>query len=750
MWIGFWVQVILCSPGLSQPEDRVIRLNEKFSLRDLAREHLGDPDQWRVILLYNGFENLSDLPHQGTITIPAALFKEISKKLDQAGGLIHQASMEGAGVLARENLSQAVRFHAQGLELRSKGQMDKAMENADQALKYSQQALSETRGKRVRSVSALLARKHGQVQSRGPENPLWIDAEVHQEFVEKERVRTLKSSRGQILFVDGSQLNLDEDSLTVIGQMKENLIESGIKTDVTVLRGDVLFQLAALSPKKTFSVMSPGVAADVRSTYFRTSRDAGEVTRITNYDGEIDVTAQGRAVKVGKNEGTKIESGKGPDAPQKLLPAPVITRPGLNQTIRSETVSFEWEAVADAASYRLEIAEDREFLMISFSQDITSTRHVWTAPRSGAYYFRFHTRDAAGLSGPFSTTGVLFMNLDHSPPYLAVQEPSDGETIPSDEVTVRGEAEKGAMVKINGLEIPLQADGGFIRQVHVKKGEQTLTITARDASGNEAVLNRKIVSVPGTRLVVLDTPNPLILNKTPVPISGEIRPGARLEINGETQPLSGKFSWLLNLTEGAHEVQIRAFRKPGEDQEIRLYVTVDLTPPQITADPFPAYTPEARADLSGRLSEPARVMVNGRPVETEKDRFKLTLNLAEGPNVFDLTAVDPAGNKTGKTLSIFRDSLPPEILRHGTHPPKTRGGEIASLTVEARDQGMGLAKTGRFVLHVSDQTLNGILTLNPANNMFNGSLFIPPGASGPVVITEIRIQDRLGNETVGP
>jgi len=231
-----------------EPDIVRISLKENDSLRSMASTYLGDPNEWKVILYYNGFAGPADVNADTTIAIPVKLYKETAKRILEAGELTRRANMEGAGILAKDIIENSIRLQNDAVALKNKGKLRQARKVAAEAVEYSQKALSVTKKKKIRSISALLSKKHGSIQNRMPPQPLWVDTMINQELAEKEHVRSLSKSRGQLLFIDGSRMNLNENSLAVIGMMKENVVDKSYKTSVTVLEGDILVQLASLTP----------------------------------------------------------------------------------------------------------------------------------------------------------------------------------------------------------------------------------------------------------------------------------------------------------------------------------------------------------------------------------------------------------------------------------------------------------------------------------------------------------------------
>src|SRR5687767_544445 len=85
LWLalcGCW----LLGPGaLAQTgEGLTIRVEEGDTLRDLAAEHLGDPDLWTEILRANGLDAITDVHPGLELRIPAAEVVQANRALQDA------------------------------------------------------------------------------------------------------------------------------------------------------------------------------------------------------------------------------------------------------------------------------------------------------------------------------------------------------------------------------------------------------------------------------------------------------------------------------------------------------------------------------------------------------------------------------------------------------------------------------------------------------------------------------------------
>lgn len=75
---------------------------------------------------------------------------------------------------------------------------------------------------------------------------------------------------------------------------------------------------------------------------------------------------------------------------------------------------------------------------------------------------------------------------DDTPPSVVIDSPEDGSTVDSYVVTVTGITEPGVDLTVNGLAVGVEGDGSFSCALLLEEGENTITATATDASGNSA------------------------------------------------------------------------------------------------------------------------------------------------------------------------------------------------------------------------------------------------------------------------
>ena len=728
------------------PDDVQITLKADESLRQVSERLLGDGDAWQVILRCNGIEHPDEVSPGTLLRIPVGLYTRLQRHLERAASLISQANREGAALLAEKEIAEAIHLRDQAQRLKQEARLQAAVEQAILAEAGALAAMDKAKSTQTHTTEAWLTTKSGTVQNRPPGASRWQQTELQQRLQERERVRTLADSRCRITFSDQSELSLDEHALVVIGSMEKNVIRSSYSNSVSMIEGDIMVHLASISQQKHFEVNLPDITTNVRSLDFLTSRDKKNVTRISNYDGEIDISAGGGQVTVKKNQGTKIVPGNQPTTPKALLPPPEVLSPGPEQKLYRTEVLFIWEPVAGARQYQIEISSSSTFTDLLSSEKISEQRFQWEAVSGGVYFLRIKTIDQDGCPGSYSEPLSFLVDPDKQPPFLVLHSPGGDLLIADKEIEVRGEVEKEALLRINGQEVRPDDTGHFQYAVPLSGEKTVISVEATDPAGNITTVERTVSLQQDKQLIRLDSPEKIISKTEKVAIFGRLLPGARLQINKKPVQATEVFTHLLHLTEGEHMIDVEAVGSNGQSDTLRLQVVVDLHSPEIQVSDIAQATADGQITLSGMVSEEGTVTLNGRAIRLSGQRFKEVVSLTEGSNELRLVAQDVAGNRSFWKETVLRDSQPPEILRKNVSPFETKGGEVVRLSAQIHDAGAGIARSGSFIIEVNGTLFKGILKRTGEDGSdFVGSVFVLSGVAGAVKVRKIQVQDMVGN-----
>ncbi|MCW5212412.1 FecR domain-containing protein [Desulfobulbus sp. TB] len=727
-------------------QDQVqIPLKAGESLRQFSKRLLGDGDAWPIILRCNGIAHPDALSPGIKLRVPIGLYTNLQKHLAEAALLISKANQEGAALLAKKDITEAVRLREQALVLKKQGTLRDALKQAALAEAQAKVALSRAKNRQTRVAQAWVAATAGTVQNRRPGTSHWQETKLQQKLQEREKVRTLADSRCQIKFSDQSQLSLGEQALVVIGSMKKNIIRSAYSNSVSIFEGDLLVHLASLNQKKSFEVKLPDIKTDIRSLEFLASHDKNNVTRIANYDGEIDIISAGGQVTVKKNQGTKVVPGQQPTTPKKLLLPPIILMPKSQQKVYGNMLLFRWKPVSSAWHYQIEISDSTAFTNLFVSEKINTSSFHWKKAPTGEYFFRIKTVDQNGCPGPSSEPLNFFIYpVDTLPPYLVLYAPAHDMVLTKKKVDVRGEVEKNAVLRINGKEVEPDKNGYF--QYAVVPENAVIIVKAMDFAGNVSTVKRTVRLQQQDKLMQLDGPEKIFSKTKEVTLSGRLQSGVQLRINKRAIQAANAFTYMLHLPQGEHRIDVEAIGLDGQQDIQHIEVVIDLHPPKIQVNDIQQVTAQNKIMVKGTVSEQGTVRLNDRPVSLSDKSFEETVSLSEGNNRLVLVAKDLAGNRSSWNKTVLFDTQPPKILKKKLSIPTTKGGEVVRLTVWARDDGVGTARSGSFILEVNKTLFRGTLKKTGKDaTVFAGNVFILPGVAGAVKVRKMRIEDMLGN-----
>lgn len=325
----------------------------------------------------------------------------------------------------------------------------------------------------------------------------------------EDSLRTMKGAQARVKFPSNEVVQINENSLVVLKPEK-------IMQEVQLLQGDIRASRAKV-------IMPGGTVVKPRGTnaeyHARVKEDESEVVFV--YKGEVNVTAQGKTVKVKEGFGTQVLKSAPPiepmplsnfkdfnpkdmptSVPQKIAPQSsnkpmIFTPPTLPSMENSGGIGKSKSVVPKniLVNYHLQLAKDEQFKQIVLEKtdptEIGFDVKAQSIP-DGRYYMRVAFRDALGVQGPYSAPNTV--TKDTVPPQLLDINPTDGQKFQGSNAycDVSGKAKGAVSVSINEQVVFLGNDGQFSRVIHFKEGVNIIQILARDANGNETVVRRQV------------------------------------------------------------------------------------------------------------------------------------------------------------------------------------------------------------------------------------------------------------------
>ncbi len=176
-------------------------------------------------------------------------------------------------------------------------------------------------------------------------------------------------------------------------------------------------------------------------------------------------------------------------------------------------------------------------------------------------------------------TLTLHLRLATAAPWVNLEEPVDGALLAQRELRVLGTVQDGCAVMVNGR--PVTIKQGLIDELLVlPEGASTVTVEARDAAGNLAVVERSVFvdTLPPT--ITLD-PLPRATRHARINVTGTTE-GATSILIGDV-PLqigaNGSFWAEVALLEGTNSLGLRAIDAAGHEATASAEVVLDTSAP---------------------------------------------------------------------------------------------------------------------------------------------------------------------------
>lgn len=748
--------------ALAQSADVLtVRVEEGDTLRDLAAEHLGDPDLWTEILRANGLSAVTDIHPGLELKIPAGQVAQANRALDAALGVIQAATEEGARLFAPDEIAEAIRLRDEGVAARKDGRWDEAVRLADLSRLSASQALAMAIEQRDAAAEAVLSDRHGWVEGQRPQELVWSDRDLNAILIEEEKVRTLSRSTAQITFRDDSRLRLNANSQALIQRMRVDPLSREEEAKVSLIEGDFYALLAGRSQRRNFELEIPEVETRIDSTSFWVRRD-DTGSKFTNYDERIlQVSAQGASVDLGRNEATLVRTGAPPSEKIQVLPPPVLLAPQDDAVAFNAEIELSWDPVEDAAGYWLEIALDPAFRrMVESRWGLTELAYEPDPLDIGVYYWRVAALDKFGLPGERTDPWRFRVQTDVTPPYLAIGGPAENAILREAPVRVQGETEPGVTLILNGEPVPLGADGRFDVPFEPSPGLNSVVIEAQDTAGNTTERSRAFVFMPDQQAAIEFnptiprlSPRHFVTDRDVISIGGRTEAAARIVIaaaDGAERASAyadddGAFGVNIPLRAPEEHFTVQVVSPSGFASQDAFDVAIDQEPPKIELEARPpAVTAVEWLPLRGRLPGGERLLINGEPAELIDQTFDEAITLREGRNAIELVATDLVGNVSVEKFEVVLDQEPPTLIRQEVTPGGAGPGDRVTVEVVASDES-GMKQAAPFTLRVGDAELSDFLRLDRSRGSYRSTLVISEGMQGAVALKDVELEDYAGN-----
>lgn len=320
-----------------------------------------------------------------------------------------------------------------------------------------------------------------------------------------------------IEFADGSSLVLESNSHLELDSLSSFELNGMVDSTLRLNRGTIKTRVIKREPKSLFRTITPSAIAAVRGTEYRVSVSpeinanqaadnqtpsaqtvktehevtAKQTTRVEVYTGLVDVGAEKVTYPVPAAFGLLAKQGEPPQAPVKLLNAPVFDAFKTQQTRAFDTLSkaiaainIRWQALPNASGYQLNVLaahtlqNEQDNSQGSAGESAQKSEQLIKSYRSsdnelnlnelpvGCYQLSLRAIDTLGLHG-MAANKRLCLNQQIATPLLAIvplqqsDKPIDDKQ-PDSEQTIKLNWDKVSDATNYRIQVASDADFGNI------------------------------------------------------------------------------------------------------------------------------------------------------------------------------------------------------------------------------------------------------------------------------------------------
>src|ERR1700688_4727541 len=339
----------------------------------------------------------------------------------------------------------------------------------------------------------------GTIRVRKGNGNSWINADYNVPLEKGDVVQTGAEGMAKIVFNDGTNYTVKQDSLIVIEENSAN-DQQQTNVSVAVSTGTVDLSTATYVQGSKSQVIVAGATASLApdSAAMVHNDPKADQHEILVKKGSGDITRNGETVRLADWEKVSFQA-EGPHM-DKLKeigpPTPISPANMMPMFVSSDPkpIEFSWTAMANAKSYRLRISRNPYFSSTIVDRKVHTADVLVSGLEQGAYYWVVQSQDAAGKESVESEKN-RFTIIPKGSDTAAINLDLDPLIQHGHVIELTGKTEVGARVMVNGREVPVVGSDGAFHYFTppLATGESTITITAQNAKGGVNTLQKKVV-----------------------------------------------------------------------------------------------------------------------------------------------------------------------------------------------------------------------------------------------------------------
>ncbi len=339
----------------------------------------------------------------------------------------------------------------------------------------------------------------GTVRIKKASSNSWVRADYSVPLEKGDVIQTGSEGMAKIVFNDGTNYTVKQDSLIVI---EENSANERQQTNVAVSVNTGTVDLATgtyTQGSKSEVTMDGATASLAPDSAARVSKDPkSERDELLITKGSGSVERNGETLQLAdwekasfKPNSAHLEKIKEIGPPTPISPANMMP---IFISHDPKPVEFSWTPMANAKGYRLQISRNPYFSSLIVDRKVNSADVMVAGLSEGPYYWMVRSFDAQEKESAESEKN-RFTIIEKEAGSGAIALTLEPFVQHGHVIELTGKTEIGARVMVNGREVPVVGpDGSFhFFTPPLANGETLITITAQNSRGGVNTQQQKVV-----------------------------------------------------------------------------------------------------------------------------------------------------------------------------------------------------------------------------------------------------------------
>ncbi len=339
----------------------------------------------------------------------------------------------------------------------------------------------------------------GTIRVKKNSSNTWVNADYNLPLEKGDVVQTGSEGIAKIVFADGTNYTIKQDSLIVI---EENSTTADQKTNVAVqvTTGTVDLSTATFAQGSKSQVIVANATASL----------APETAAVVNNDpradkheilvkkGSGEVRRGDEIVHLTDFEKVSFKADSATMAKSKEIAPPTLISPANMMPVffagADSSIEFSWTPMEKVKGYHIRVSRNPYFSSLVYDKKVADTDVRVSGLGEGAYYWVVTSVDSGGKESVESEKNRFTLipkgNTDVALPLELDPFVQHGHVL-----EIIGKTEPSARVMVNGDEVPIISNDGSFHYFTppLPNGENVITITAQNAKGGVNTLQKKVV-----------------------------------------------------------------------------------------------------------------------------------------------------------------------------------------------------------------------------------------------------------------